>query len=180
MFNGKVVEVIHGDYEGEGSFLFYRQNGDILTPHTELPFWAEGVVQVNTNEYANYWATALPAETAGIKLSADRVDIRDLNLITIDPQSRESGDLELMEQPADIAFRMSLVRELLDLDLSVADASDAVPSLEGWRTVTERELDTTYLDTPGNDEVTLAQAEADGFGSILPEKAKEFSRSSGS
>lgn len=176
MSNGKIVQVVLEGHEGH--FEFYRGNGDVTTPFNELPQWAEGVVGVQINEYANYWATALPSEQAALKLSSDRIDMRDLNLLVVDPESRQTGELELMEQPADIAYRMSQVQEILDLDLSVTDASDQLPEIEGYRTVAEAEIDTTYLDNPGNDEITLAQAEADGFGLIR--KAEERKTVTGS
>ena len=171
--NSKLVEVVS---EGvEGSFLFYRGNGDIVS---DLPYWAEGVVAVNVQEHTNYWATALPSELVGAKLAATRVDIRDLNLLVVDPQSVQSRDLQLMEQPADTAYRMSEVAKLLELDLSAVDAADSVAAIFGGEAIAERELDTSYLDNPGTDEPTLAQAEATGFGAIVPAETKEVASGS--
>jgi hypothetical protein len=47
-----------------------------------------------------------------------------------------------------------------------------VPSPEGYVTVAERDLDLSYLDVPGNDEVTLAEAEAEGFPLVSEKEQK--------
>ncbi len=183
-FNGKIVEVVHGDYPDDGSFLVYRGNGDIVTPSDRMPIWAEGAMMVHFGEHDHFWSNALPPEQAGVLMAATRIDIRNLTVLVMAPDQEaidEDGTPEMMEQEPDITFRNALASELLDVDLTAHDASDAVPYPAGWdNIVAERSLDTSFLDQPGNDEETLAEAEADGFGSLNETTTEERKTASNS
>lgn len=137
--------------DNEGAIHIDARTGEILTPLSERPEWADGYAVALLAERTGWYEQRLGKQLPDTLTRPEMLDTADLGWIAFDAEGEE------VEIEADTDHRMDVLAELLNVD-----RSDYDQGLRLENTLAEAEATHTYATHP-TAEATLAEVEGVGF-----------------